>query len=496
MPPVFALDRHEYHLRFAMREATAPRFSYDAFLKLPEIWGRPEIEAGSELFYSEFSRRYGLHKRSDEDKTWTIEDKLPMGLVITQGDFKSAAVAQHPQGERGITVSCDACHSSFQFGRRIVGIGNPFFNFGKMYDDLSKADGASSNGSLPYDLTPGQTSMVNAADHIGVVGLYLRGSDMRLDLKRAMSVVKGKPSPYLVSLIEGTAHLKTPAWINFKTKYEASADASDGSLRGFGFFVDGGLSRESIFADFNYLISFSLDLNGSLWAGDLLRIRREWDQNARDQLMALEPPRYPFAVDITKAKRGFSVFQKTCAQCHGQYDIQSWSALQGTHLAWQKPLLHHFEQKIIPQAVVGTDRKRLDFTSLIQPEVNRVLSQRSPKTEMTHTNGYVVPPLHSIFARYPYLHTGGVPDIATLLTPPDLRPKRWMFAGNPNRASDFDQNRLGLKTKNLGKTESVAGFDRVYEENPKYGLSVAGHPFGTNLDPQDKIDLIEFLKTL
>jgi hypothetical protein len=487
-------DANDRGLRFSMRAST-PNWSLDALYALPTLWNRPDIAVGSPEFYDEIFRRYGLHRRAESDRTGGAEDILPLGLVLTNFDFKNSRDARNPDGQRGLMISCEACHSTSLFGQQVVGLGNPFNNGRTLFQDLALADGSpATDHQLPYEITPNQVSMVNGADHLGVIGLYLRNADLTLNLKNAL---KGKAMIGLGDLrerIASTAYLKTPAWFNFKTKYEASNGAS--TQQGYGFFADGGLSRNSVFADFTFMITFSIGLK-ALWnASELVQARSEWDQFARGALMRLEAPRYPFPVDIDLAKRGFDQFAKQCASCHGTYDVSAWETLSGPSVRWPAPELVRFEQKIVPQQKVGTNAKRLAFTSTVAEDVNRVLGQGPVATRMILTGGYVVPPLLAIFSRFPYLHTGGVPDLATLLTPPSQRPERWMFAGDPDREEDYDQARLGLKTVALGAGETAPPYARVYEVDESAGLSKEGHSYGTSLSDEEKRELLEFLKAL
>jgi hypothetical protein len=103
------------------------------------------------------------------------------------------------------------------------------------------------------------------------------------------------------------------------------------------------------------------------------------------------------------------------------------------------------------------------------------------------TNGYTNSLLDGIWLRSPYLHNGSVPTLRDLLNKPEERPQAFY------RGYDvFDQ-------ENVGYVSSVA------EENGKHffrydtqnvGNSNTGHLYGTDLNPEDKEALLEYLKTL
>ena len=99
----------------------------------------------------------------------------------------------------------------------------------------------------------------------------------------------------------------------------------------------------------------------------------------------------------------------------------------------------------------------------------------------TKTLGYPTKPLPGIWATAPYLHNGSVPTLADMLTPPAERPQAFLVGSR-----EYDAKKLGYRTDQAGWT-----FDTT-----KKGNSNQGHPFGTTLKPEEKEDLLEFLKRL
>jgi hypothetical protein len=92
---------------------------------------------------------------------------------------------------------------------------------------------------------------------------------------------------------------------------------------------------------------------------------------------------------------------------------------------------------------------------------------------------YWAPPLQGIFASSPYLHNGSVRTLADLLTRPGDRIKTFRTGSN-----EFDLQGVGLRS---------AG-EFVYDTTQP-GKGNAGHPFGTELRPEEKASLLEFLKS-
>ena len=95
------------------------------------------------------------------------------------------------------------------------------------------------------------------------------------------------------------------------------------------------------------------------------------------------------------------------------------------------------------------------------------------------TDGYVNAPLDGIWLRAPYLHNGSVPDLMALLDKPKERPSTF-YRG----CTDYNLEKVGFDCKN--------GF--LLNTSLK-GNSNLGHDYGTNLSEEDKLALIEYLKT-
>lgn len=95
--------------------------------------------------------------------------------------------------------------------------------------------------------------------------------------------------------------------------------------------------------------------------------------------------------------------------------------------------------------------------------------------------------LEGIWAAAPYLHNGSVPTLADLLKPASQRPVRFEVG------RQYDKNAVGLAATQTGlhATRQTTGCDRVDSGNSR-----CGHEYGTSLTPKQKLDLIEYLKTL
>jgi hypothetical protein len=105
---------------------------------------------------------------------------------------------------------------------------------------------------------------------------------------------------------------------------------------------------------------------------------------------------------------------------------------------------------------------------------------------------YKARPLNGIWATSPYLHNGSVPSLYSLLSPAGERPARF-YTGH----LEFDPAHVGYAT---GTQAGLFLYDTA-----KAGNSNAGHEFndgqgagiiGPRLSPDDRMALVEYLKTL
>ena len=188
----------------------------------------------------------------------------------------------------------------------------------------------------------------------------------------------------------------------------------------------------------------------------------------RDWIMTLEPPAFPKdKIDTDKAKRGEASWQKYCADCH---------AFSGKRVG-----------QVTPVAEVGTDPEReRSFTQELSDKQNTLGTGYPWKlSHFRKTGGYANAPLDGVWLRSPYLHNGSVPTLYALLFP-DERPKQFYRAYD---VFDFD---------NVGYISSGPEAEKLgwkYDTTVR-GNSNAGHLYGNEMTREQKLELLEYLKTL
>jgi hypothetical protein len=363
-------------------------------------------------------------------------DGLPMGL--RRGRSPSGA-------KSGLQIDCMVCHGGSLGGKSYVGLGNTQLDLKALLFELTIADGK----HPPFSTFVVNSSRgTNNAGQIAAALLSLRNPDLS---------VRSFPLPLGVNLPE----MDTPAWWHLKRKrtmyYDGRTDAR--SVRTSMQFLLGEKSLE----DLKALEPAFRDLQAFLWS--------------------LEPPRYPFLIDAARAQRGEAVFKTTCARCHGTYGPNG-----------------IYPNKIVPLDVIGTDPARsLGLSDRLVAHYNKTwLGALSPVN--TERIGYQAPPLDGIWATAPYLHNGSVPTLHALLESTS-RPAR--FTRPPSTDfSNYDTAMVGWKwsavtVDELASTTRRSPFEAKFiVDTARFGMSNRGHIFGDALSEGERIDLIEYLKTL
>jgi hypothetical protein len=144
--------------------------------------------------------------------------------------------------------------------------------------------------------------------------------------------------------------------------------------------------------------------------------------------------------------------------------------------------------RVVEADQIGTDRYRLNSYTPMFAANQYSLFPDSPYRfkRFRKTNGYANHPLDGIWARAPYLHNGSVPTLRDLLELPDNRPATFY------RGYDlYDRVRVGFVSN-----EPAAGGRRFFRYDTTVpGNFNSGHLYGTQLPADDKIAVVEYLKT-
>jgi mono/diheme cytochrome c family protein len=346
-----------------------------------------------------------------------------------------------PDGTRtGIQIDCLVCHGGSIGGKSYVGLGNTQLDLSRMFDELMMAEGRR---------MPRSTFVINSARGTVNAGMF---SAVLLSVRNPDMSMRLFPLPLGVNLPE----MDTPPWWNLRKKttmyYDGRTPAA--SVRSSMQFLLGEKSLEELKAlepDFADILAY---------------------------FKSLTPPRYPFTLDRARAERGRDVFENICARCHGTYGPNG-----------------EYPNRIVPLKEIGTDPARaLGLSDKLVAHYNSTwLAENHPANpKMT---GYQAPPLDGIWATAPYLHNGSVPTLYHLLKS-SARPRR--FTRPPSTDfTHYDRLNVGWTFEPV---ESLKGLDaetrRSVFDASRFGLGNGGHTFGDPLSDSERMDLIEYLKTL
>jgi hypothetical protein len=224
------------------------------------------------------------------------------------------------------------------------------------------------------------------------------------------------------------------------------------------------------------------DFGKFLMASNLLTVNdtsesREVDShisNVLAYIKSLEPPKYPRPVDRELASDGEAIFINSCSKCHGEYGAKE-----------------TYPNLLIPASVIKTDS--LLYKSNYQDPQFVNWFNMSWFTKGDHParlepfNGYIAPPLDGIWITAPFFHNGSVPTLEGVLNS-RIRPRYWERNFNDPK---YDYEKVGWQFS----TPAKAGGNTVYNTDlPGYGNY--GHYFGDELSDEERMAVIEYLKTL
>ena len=359
---------------------------------------------------------------------------LPMGL----------RPASLPLGlGKGIGMDCMVCHGGSIAGKSYVGLGNSILDYQAFYEEMSAADGRAPR-------TPFQFCNVRGTNEAGSMAVFLLGY-REPNLDRRLHRLN-------LDLHDDLCE-DVPAWWLLKKKKTM--------------YHTGGADARSVRSLMQFMMS---PLNS---ASDIKRAEPDI-KDIQAYLLSLKPPKYPLPIDRSLAARGEEVFRDSCARCHGTYGDK-----------WTYP------NKIVSIDKIGTDRRRFDG---ITRKFGAYYSQSwfNEDYPIRETNGYQAPPLDGIWATAPYFHNGSAPTVYHVLRSKS-RPK--IFTRSYRTDLDaYDPVKLGWKIVVLterpnAKKLSPIEYRKVYDTHAP-GCGNSGHTYGDKLSEDERMAVIEYLKTL
>ena len=449
----------------------------------------------------------GLSKVNYATATGIYKMPLPEGYPANA--YAGAGLMKF-KGADGLTFSCFACHSQNLFGKTVMGLtnkrprANRIFHMGRMgfplVPNILFQLGTHANPAEVemFNLTKQNIKSVTALNP-RVLGLDTSLPQVALSLARRNEDEYATKSKYFEryprenELSTFVADSKPLPWWNLKYKTKWLADGS--------------------------ITSGNPILTNILWneigrGADLVELEK-WMKNNRktiDELtvaaFATEAPRWTDffkadTINLDHAKKGEIVFKQSCQKCHGEYQ-KAWNGQNTSNLNEIEILSTTkviFQDKTHTRDV-ETDAQRAEGIKAFADTLNNLAISKWMKTTVTPQVGYVPPPLVGIWSRYPYLHNNSIPSLCALLTNPKDRPNKFVQGPSQNPKTDFDFDCVGYPVGQKIPPSWMKDKDAIYNARQE-GLSNQGHTHGIIgddgeelLTPDDKHNLIEFLKTL
>jgi hypothetical protein len=413
------------------------------------VHGRPVLNppVGSNDAYDNLWKRWGLTEKP-ADYTRAVRERyglheapyenggLPMGMHSAPGLLG-----------KGVGTDCLLCHAGAVAGRTIIGLGNSTVDVEGVFADLLPAGARS---SLPFRLS----HVRGTIDPVSPAALVTSFRDAEMNVTARASL------DYYRDLCS-----RPPAWWQLKKKqtrdWTGAVDAHTTRL-----------DMVTILSPFN--------------SAEFVKKQEPVFADIHAFVMSVEPPKYPFAVDAAKADRGRAVFAETCARCHGTYGEQ-----------WTYP------NKVIPVEKIGTDPRLTESFSprnLAHMNGSWLTRETGPDGKpytVSDTRGYQSPPLDGVWATAPYFHNGSAPTVYHVLNS-KVRPR--LFTRSYQTGEDeYDQVRLGWKVTlpdaPPGPDVPDAERRKVYDTTLP-GRGNGGHTYGDDLSEDERMAVIEYLKTL
>jgi mono/diheme cytochrome c family protein len=354
-------------------------------------------------------------------------------------------------GKGNLVVNCFSCHGGKVAGKTIPGAGNTHVDLTTFRTDLLRLR-ALDSGKDPSSVKEIGNDRIVFNYHKGFTNavIFEVGNWVRDDPK-AMRAVLANPA-----MIQHH-DMNPPAWWTTKKKDRLYCDAFApktprqnmpfARARGQENWVEKWHALEPIFV------------------------------NIYQYIDELEVPKYPFEIDAQLAAKGKPLFERTCAKCHGTYGPDG-----------------KYPNRVIPIEVVGTDPVRLHAVPKEDREWSNKgwLQYNGQYPVWLESTGYRAPPLDGIWASAPYFHNGAAPTLWAVMNP-TKRPKVW------KRTEDgYDKTKVGLEVEEFDAVPKnlTPRIRRMYYDTSHKGNSAAGHTFPDVLNADEKVAVIEYLKTL
>jgi len=386
-------------------------------------------------------------------------------------------------GTKFFTINCLLCHAGVVNGQVVAGLGNSHIN-------QSRPDN-------PRTQTRG--------DNFGPYGVWRLGAMLEDPASKGLKLSKKKTELLkLFRSVELAPVDPQPWWLmKYKTKDYWYADAGPFDAASFSInFTTPHNKMNEVHADHVKVVAKALAF-------------------ARET----QAPLYPGTLDADLVKQGADLFHgrvkprnksgfRTCKNCHGSYEKYSSHSDLSQPGHWTvdynySHVIRNVKTDTAYNQVIRKFQPILDhFNGLKEYYDKQGTPELMPSVSVPSKDGYVAPPLVGIWASAPYFHNGSAPTIETVLNS-KLRPEIWERPNDDMHA--YDLRRVGMEYRELSREEfeqsAAAAEGKIFlapeaadhsarYDTTEYGHSNTGHTFGDSLAQDERMAIIEFLKSL
>jgi mono/diheme cytochrome c family protein len=349
---------------------------------------------------------------------------------------------------KGLVNNCLLCHAGSVAGETIIGLGNASMDIETLFQELTAADGFTLNVPTPFSYVRGTIDPISPT----VFLMEMRDSELNLQKPLSFGYTKDVCS-------------RPPAWWQIKRKQTRD--------------WTGPIDARSTRVDMVNLLS-------PLNSGVYIKKQESSFADIAAYLLTIESPKYPFSIDTSVAARGEAVFATHCAKCHGSYGPN------GT-----------YPNKIVPLEKIGTDPTLAAASNgrfvehFNRSWLAREISPDGEPIQLVQNNGYQAPPLDGVWATAPYFHNASAPTVYHVLNS-KARPKIFTRSYRTDREA-YDTAKLGLKIEVVEKPlppDAPAHEQHKVYDTTLPGRHNTGHTYGDKLSDDERMAVIEYLKTL
>ena len=412
-----------------------------------------------------------------------LDPLMRTGLVMIPGEPLARGMVRTRYPEPLITQNCSACHSGTGNGKLIPGLGNKWYNqkaiinnarlLMEMSIPLLKARGP--GGAELLKRTERQLAKLRRYE-----ALYGEGCT---DLAPGM-ITAARIWQISSKLLHDPAQLATPEGLK-RFPCGATKPPPLNTLRFRNLlFWDGSVNSKWV-AHWPMFDFFGFD-DYERWAAKV----ESRPIQALDAMVVFGTPSPAWEsvmdtpVDRRLAAKGEGIFHRPqgCASCHGSHGADG--------------MLKSFRPSITPLSMIGTDPERAvaafdelmaEFAKYGWAYVPRIAGLQE------YVPGYAPSPLCSPFLNFPYLHTAGVANLRQLLLPQEQRSRAYW------QSDVIDEKNVGFydspaMPRQLRFLPSRAVLRQKFSQAKVFGHS--GERFGTLLSEAERLELLEYLKTL